>query len=169
MMSSAGSSPQIAKAKMALNKNPADAMAIAEEVLNGDPNNPFAHRIIVDAAQRAGNAADGGALARNDGAAFAQGQEARRSSSPTPLAATGGISPAEQNAAKNFWTSSSAPRPTTRDLKQALKNLSAHKTLDEGGYGALEDGNGSYRDVLREQNGGRPRSNRKSACRNPRT
>src|ERR1039457_1014601 len=50
MMSNAGSSPQIAKAKMALHKNPAEAMAIAEEILNGDPNNSFAHRIIVDAA-----------------------------------------------------------------------------------------------------------------------
>ena len=50
MMSNAGSSPQITKAKMTLSKNPAEAMAIAEEVLNGDANNPFAHRIIVDAA-----------------------------------------------------------------------------------------------------------------------
>jgi hypothetical protein len=39
MMSGAGSSPQIAKAKMALGKNPAEAMAIAEQILNGDPNN----------------------------------------------------------------------------------------------------------------------------------
>ena len=51
MMSGAGSSPQIAKAKMALGKNPGEAMAIAEQVLNSDPNNSFAHRIIVDAAQ----------------------------------------------------------------------------------------------------------------------
>ena len=39
MMSGAGSSPQMAKAKMALNKNPAEAMAIAEQILNGDPHN----------------------------------------------------------------------------------------------------------------------------------
>jgi hypothetical protein len=51
MMSGAGSSPQIAKAKMALSRNPAEAMAIAEQVLNTDPNSSFAHRIIVDAAQ----------------------------------------------------------------------------------------------------------------------
>ena len=50
MMSGAGSSPQVAKAKMALGKNPAEAMAIAEQILNGDPNNSAAHRIIVDAA-----------------------------------------------------------------------------------------------------------------------
>jgi hypothetical protein len=51
MMSGAGSSPQIAKAKMVLGNHPAGAMAIAEQVLNGDPNNSMAHRIIVDAAR----------------------------------------------------------------------------------------------------------------------
>src|SRR5271155_2146263 len=51
MLSGAGSSPQVAKAKMVLGKNPGEAMAIAEQILNGDPNNSSAHRIIVDAAQ----------------------------------------------------------------------------------------------------------------------
>ena len=54
MLSRAGSSPQEAKARMALGKNPAEAMAIAEQILNGDPNSSAAHRIIVDA----GNALD---------------------------------------------------------------------------------------------------------------
>ena len=50
MLSGAGSSPQVAKAKMVLGKNPGEAMAIAEQILNTDPNNSSAHRIIVDAA-----------------------------------------------------------------------------------------------------------------------
>src|SRR5271157_505454 len=37
MWSGAGSSPQVAKAKLSLNKNPGEAMAIAEEILNSDP------------------------------------------------------------------------------------------------------------------------------------
>ncbi|MEY4917350.1 MAG: hypothetical protein RL616_1263, partial [Verrucomicrobiota bacterium] len=37
------------------------------------------------------------------------------------------------------------------DLLQAQKNLSAHKTMDEGGYGALADGEGSYRDILKNK------------------
>jgi tetratricopeptide (TPR) repeat protein len=36
-------------------------------------------------------------------------------------------------------------------LLQAQKNLSACKTMDEGGYGALADGEGSFRDVLRNK------------------
>ena len=43
VMSGAGSSPQIAKAKMAMNRNPAEAMAVAEQVLNGDPNLSLIH------------------------------------------------------------------------------------------------------------------------------
>jgi len=37
------------------------------------------------------------------------------------------------------------------DLLQAQKNLSAHRTLDEGGYGALADGKGSFRDILKNK------------------
>src|SRR5581483_6524001 len=41
--------------------------------------------------------------------------------------------------------------PNDGELKMALKDLSARKTLDEGGYGALESGEGSYRDILRNK------------------
>jgi tetratricopeptide (TPR) repeat protein len=41
--------------------------------------------------------------------------------------------------------------PTDNELAQALKDLSARKTLDEGGYEALADGSGSYRDILKDK------------------
>jgi tetratricopeptide (TPR) repeat protein len=41
--------------------------------------------------------------------------------------------------------------PNDGELGQALKDLSARKTLDEGGYGALEGGKGSYRDILKDK------------------
>jgi len=40
--------------------------------------------------------------------------------------------------------------PTDNDLAQALKNISARKTLDEGGYEALAV-HGSYRDILKDK------------------
>ena len=49
--SSASSSPLVAKAQIALRKDPAEALQIAEQILNGDPANSAAHRIIVEAAQ----------------------------------------------------------------------------------------------------------------------
>ena len=50
MLSSAGSSPQVARGHMALSKDPAEALRIAEQILNGDPTNSGAHKLVVEAA-----------------------------------------------------------------------------------------------------------------------
>jgi tetratricopeptide (TPR) repeat protein len=146
MMSSAGSSPQIAKAKLALNKNPAEAMAIAEEVLNGDANNPFAHRIIVDAAH---------ALELPQTAVLSLETMVRLSPKDKDLIVefANTVAQAGVNAAvaEKYLDDLIRSLPYDPDLQQAQKNLSAHRTLDEGGYGALEGGEGSYRDILRNK------------------
>jgi tetratricopeptide (TPR) repeat protein len=41
--------------------------------------------------------------------------------------------------------------PNDGELNQAAKDLSARKTLDQGGYNALEGGQGSYRDILKDK------------------
>jgi tetratricopeptide (TPR) repeat protein len=150
MWSGAGSSPQVAKAKMVMGKNPGEAMAIAEQILNADPHNSSAHRIIVDAAQ---------ALELPRTAAMSY--EVLVSQSPKDrklaieyagaLAASGDIKPAEQNRCEKILMDLLRENPQDGDLNQALKNISARKTLDQGGYAALEDGNGSYRDILRNK------------------
>lgn len=146
MMSSAGSSPQIAKAKVILGKNPGEAMAIAESVLDGDPNNAFAHRIIVDAAQ---------ALELPQTAALSLENLVRNAPKDKALviefanfAAETGVHAPEAEQCLNQLMRSASYDP---DLQQAQKNLSAHRTLDEGGYQALEGGKGSYRDILRNK------------------
>jgi tetratricopeptide (TPR) repeat protein len=146
MMSGAGSSPQIAKAKMALNKNPAEAMAIAELVLNGDANNSFAHRIIVDAAQALG-------LPRTALLSL----EAMVQHSPkdkalvVEFANTVAEAKGDAKIAEKYLDELIRTSPYDPDLQQAQKNLSAHRTLDEGGYRALESGGGSYRDILKNK------------------
>ena len=50
MLSNASSSPLIAKGRVALMSDPAEALKIAEHVLNGDPTNSGAHRLVVEAA-----------------------------------------------------------------------------------------------------------------------
>src|SRR5262249_39580624 len=50
ILSNASSSPLIAKGQLALRKDPAEALHIAEQILNSDPNNSPAHRIVVEAA-----------------------------------------------------------------------------------------------------------------------
>jgi len=147
MMSGAGASPHIAKAKMALSRNPAEAMAIAESVLNTDPNNSFAHRIIVDAAR---------ALDLPKTAVMSLEVMVRHSPKDKGLviefaelaAQTGGEASAAAETALDDLARASGFDP---DLAQAQKNLSARKTMDEGGYAALEGGEGSFRDILRNK------------------
>ena len=147
MMSGAGSSPQIAKAKMAMGKNPAEAMSIAEQVLNSDPNNSFAHRVIVDAAT---------ALEFPKTAVMSLEVMVRNSPKDKALvvefadlaAQTGGEASASAERALDELVRASGFDP---DLAQAQKNLSARKTMDEGGYSAAEKGTGSFRDMLRNK------------------
>jgi tetratricopeptide (TPR) repeat protein len=146
-VSDAGSSPQIAKAKMVLHKNPGEAMAIAEQVLNGDPNNSMAHRVIVDAAQ---------AMDFPRTAVMSLEVMVRNSPKDKALvvefadlaAQTGGESAAAAESALDELSRASGFDP---DLAQAQKNLSARKTMDEGGYTALAGGEGSYRDILKNK------------------
>jgi tetratricopeptide (TPR) repeat protein len=145
MLSTAGSSPQIAKAQLALRRNPAEALAIAEQILNGDPNSSAAHRIIVDAAQQMemprtiSMSLD--VLIKNSPKDKNLAIEAAKS-----LAETGDVARAERilsEAAKIY--------PNDPDISQAHKNLSAHKTMNTGGYEKLEGGQGSFRDALRNK------------------
>ena len=146
MMSNAGSSPQIAKAKMALGKNPVEAMAIAEQVLNGDPTNAMAHRIIADAAvgleMPQTRILELETMAKNSPKDKGVVVEFAQAVSETGSNAT----VAEKILAELIRSS-----PYDTDLLQVQKNLSAQKTMDEGGYGALEGGGGSYRDILRNK------------------
>jgi tetratricopeptide (TPR) repeat protein len=146
MLSGAGSSPQIAKAKMALGKNPAEAMAIAEQVLNGDPNSSAAHRIIVDAAN---------ALELPQTAVMSLETMVMNSPKDKHLAieyayavgTTGG----DTSQAEQILNELLRQSPTDGELNQARKDLSARKTLDQGGYNALEGGEGSFRDILKDK------------------
>src|SRR5437867_151634 len=51
LFSTAGSQPMIAKGELALRRDPAEALQIAEQVLNHDPYNSGAHRLIVKASK----------------------------------------------------------------------------------------------------------------------
>jgi len=146
MMSSTGSSPQFIKAKMALNKNPAETMAIAEQMLNGDANNVSAHRLIADAAQ-ALEMPQTHLLALESMVKLSPKDKALVIEFANTAAETG----LEADAAEQFLDELIRTTPYDPDLQQAQKNLSAHKTMDEGGYGALEDGQGSYRDILKNK------------------
>jgi len=145
MLSTAGSQPLLAKGHMALGSNPAEALKIAEHVLNGDPTNSGAHRLVIEAAS---------ALQLPKTAVMSL--EILSANSPkdrdvaikfaNALADAGQVGRAEKILADLYNS-----YPNDQELGQALKDLSARKTLDEGGYEALADGSGSYRDILKDK------------------
>jgi tetratricopeptide (TPR) repeat protein len=145
MMSNAGSSPQIAKAKMSLQKNPAEALAIAEQILNGDPNNSFAHKIAAEAAQD---------LEMPRTAALSLEVLSRNSPHDKALAIEFGVALADAGEiarAEKVLIEFARTMQNDPEVAQALKNLSARNTMDEGGYDALAGGTGSYRDILKDK------------------
>jgi tetratricopeptide (TPR) repeat protein len=146
VLSTASSTPLLGKGDFALRSHhPEEALQIAEQILNSDPTNSGAHRLIVKAAN---------ALEMPHTAVLSL--EVLHRNSPkdkdtaidfaNALAATGDPRLGEKILAELYRAN-----PTDNDLAQALKNLSAQKTLDEGGYEALADGTGSYRDILKNK------------------
>ncbi len=146
MWGSASSQPQVAKAKMAMGKNPADALAIAEEILNTDPNNSGGHRLVVEAAM---------ALELPQTAVMSLEILVKNSPKDKNLAIefahAVGTAGGDTSQAERVLAELARNSPNDGELNQALKDLSARKTLDQGGYNALEGGQGSYRDILKDK------------------
>ena len=145
MLSSAGSSPMVAKGHMALSKDPAEALQIAEHILNGDPTSSGAHKLVVEAAT---------ALELPKTAVLSLEILVANSPKDRDVAIKLAYALADAGApgrAEKILADLYRSFPTDNELAQALKDLSARKTLDEGGYEALADGTGSYRDILKDK------------------
>jgi len=143
--SRASASPLVAKGQIALRKDPVEALAIAEQILNGDPANSAAHRIVVEAAT---------ALALPQTAALSLEVLVKNSPKDKHLAIQFANSLAETGEvgrAEKVLSEFLRAHPNDVELAQALKNISAKRTMDEGGYGALAGGEGSYRDILKNE------------------
>jgi len=145
VLSSAGSSPLVAKGQMALRKNPLEALQIAEQILESDPHNSGGHKLLAEAAT---------ALEMPHTAVLSLEILNRNSPKDKALAvqlANALANTGEIGRAEKLLTDLYRGHPTDNELAQALKNLSARKTLREGGYEALADGKGSYRDILKDK------------------
>ncbi len=145
MWSNASSSPLVAKGEVALRRDPAEALQIAEQILNGDPNNSAAHRLIVKAAT---------ALEMPRTSVLSLEILFRNSPKDKEVAiqlANALANTGEVNRAEKILSNLQETLPHDNDLAQALKNISARNTMDEGGYDTLADGGGSYRDILRNK------------------
>jgi len=144
VLGGASSSPLIAKAQLAMRK-PLEALQILEQVLSSDPPNSIAHKMLAEAAMAAGfprtAALSLEILLKNSPRDYdlsMQYGEALRES--------GQIAKAEA-----VYVDLQRAHPHKAEIGEALKNLSARQTMQEGGYDALADGQGSYRDILKNK------------------
>ncbi|MCX8091479.1 MAG: tetratricopeptide repeat protein [Verrucomicrobiae bacterium] len=144
-LSHASVSPLLAKAQLALRKDPAAALAAAEEALNQDPDNSVAHRIVVEAA-RALEMPRTAALSLEILHQHAPRDKKLAIEFAQALAEAGEVRRGEQ-----VLSELARSAPGDVELAQALKNLTARRTLGEGGYQKVAAGEGSYRDLLRNE------------------
>ncbi len=144
MFGTASASPMLAKAQIELHTNPRQALETAEQILNSDPHSVPAHKILADAAVASGfpktavlslqivyKHAPDRDVALKLGEWLAQAGQSERAEKVLG------------ELARTF--------PGDPDILRALKNVSAKRTLTEGGYEALEGGGGSYRDILKDK------------------
>lgn len=144
MLGTASSSPLLAKAQLLLRSNPMEAVQVAEQILSNDPNNVHAHKLLAEAAE----AAD---LPRT--AVLSLEIASKNSPKDKEIALRLGealIRAGQVQRAEAVLTELQRAYPTDQIVAQALKNASASKTLREGGYDAIAEGEGSYRDILRD-------------------
>ena len=145
MIGGATSQPALAKGQLALRKNPIEAIDVAEEILNSDPQSTGAHKLLAEAALAAGLFKTAvlsmeiiyKANPRDRGIAFQMGDAYTQA----------GLNEKAQGVYEDMLRA----RPNDPEVLQLLKNVTARHTLDEGGYEALADGSGSYRDILKDK------------------
>lgn len=140
-----GSAPKVMQARMALRRNPLEALKLAEEILNSDPASLEAHKVLADAAL----AADLPKTARLSlEIAYKQDPKDREVAMKlAPQLASSG----QGVKAEAILNALAAAHPQDPEVARMAKDIAASRTMHEGGYAALEGGGGSYRDILRNE------------------
>ena len=145
MWGSASNAPQVAKGQLALRSNPAEALIIAEQILASDPGNSGGLKLAAEAA-----------LAMEMPRSAVLSLEVLARNHPkdketviqygTALADIGEVAKAER-----VLVDLQRQMPIDQDVNQALKNLSARRTMNEGGYDKADKEGSSYRDMLKDK------------------
>lgn len=140
-----GVNPMLGKGQLALRKNPLEALQIAEQILNGDPNSNSAHKLMADAAL----AAD---LPRTAILSLEIVAKNSPDDADTSLELAEAYSRVGQiDKAEAIYNELAQTRANDPKFSEILKNFHAHKTMAEGGYNNLAGGQGSYRDILKDK------------------
>jgi tetratricopeptide (TPR) repeat protein len=138
-------STSLPKALAVWRRDPAEALKLCEHTLNGDPNSVAAHKVLADAA-----------LALNLPKTAVLSLEIAHRTAPKDREVTVKLAQAltllgQWQKAEGLMNELLAANPNDVNLLEKAKNIAARRTLNEGGYDRLSDGQGSYRDVLKDK------------------
>jgi tetratricopeptide (TPR) repeat protein len=140
-----GSASSLTRGQVALRSNPLDAIQIAEEVLNEDPGNASAHELLADAAMASG-------FPKTAVLSLEVAFKHKPSDRKLALELAEALSQLGNRArAERILRDLLRADPRDTEANERLKNALANRTLHEGGYGQLEGGEGSFRDVLKDK------------------
>lgn len=141
----ASSSPLLAKGQVLLRSHPIEALHVAEQILNSDPNNTLAHKLLAEAALAAG-------LPKTAVLSLEIAYKHSPKDRDVALKLARTLDEIGQHArAEKVLLDLRQALPDDPDVAQALKDHAAHRTLTEGGYEVIASGEASYRDVLRDK------------------
>lgn len=138
-------STSLPKALAVWRRDPREALKLCEQTLNGDPNSVAAHKVLADAA-----------LAADLPRTAVLSLEIAHRNAPKDREVTLKLAQAltllgQWQKAEGLMNELVAAHPNDVKLLEVAKNVAARRTLNEGGYNRLSDGQGSYRDVLKDK------------------
>jgi cytochrome c-type biogenesis protein CcmH/NrfG len=137
--------PQLARAQILLRTNPAEALHAAEQILNDDPQNGPAHRLLADAATQLGLVRTA-VLSRE--ILFKQHPADRDAALALARALIpAGLAPRADKILADLL----AANPADLEVAKVYKDLGARRTLKEQGYEQFGTEGASYRDALRDE------------------
>jgi len=145
MLSGASTAPLVAKGQIALRSNPAEALQIAEHILSTDPNSSAGHKLAAESAM-AMEMPKTAVLSFEVLARTHPGDKDTIIQFGNTLADIGEVARAER-----ALVELQRQVPNDPEVAHALKNLSARRTLNEGGYEKAEQEGSSYRDMLKDK------------------
>lgn len=145
MFGVAGNSAAIARAQLAARNQPLEAIRQAEQILNDDPNNVSAHKILAEAALKVD-------LPKT----AALSMEIARKNAPKDIQLAMDLARTlaelrEIKKAESIYNELSRNFPTNTDVIQAVKDFAANRTLIEGRYEKFKDEGATFREALKDE------------------
>lgn len=145
MIGKAGNSPALVQGQLLLRTNPAEAILLAEQVLKSDGTHVAALRLLAEAALALGYSRTA-VLSLEIAARHAPDDRDLLVKLAATLAECGQVERSEQ-----VYDGLLKAHPNDPKIAQALKNVTARRTMQQGGFEVIASGEGSYRDMLKDR------------------